>query len=86
VNKYSNDFLGGLYRTMQRIRVSEERLVEPILKREALTPCHLYSGEEAVAAGVCACLKTKDYVFGNHRSHGYYLAKGSTNYTNEHEN
>ena len=56
--------------------MAEERLVEPILNREALTPCHLYSGEEAVAVGVCACLETEDYVLGNHRSHGHYLAKG----------
>lgn len=26
--------------------------------------------------GVCACLGEKDYVFGNHRSHGHFLAKG----------
>ena len=61
MNKYSEGFLGGLYRTMLTIRVTEERLVEPILNREALTPCHLYSGEEAVAAGVCACLETADF-------------------------
>ena len=74
--KYSGSFLGELYRTMLKIRVVEERLVAPILNREALTPCHLYSGEEAVAAGVCACLETADYIFGNHRSHGHFLAKG----------
>lgn len=78
VNRYSNDFLSGLLRTMLTIRVTEERLVEPILNREALTPCHLYSGEEAVAAGVCACLEIEDYVFGNHRSHGHFLAKGGS--------
>jgi pyruvate dehydrogenase E1 component alpha subunit len=39
-------------------------------------PVHLYSGEEAIATGVCAALSKSDYVFGNHRSHGHYLAKG----------
>jgi pyruvate dehydrogenase E1 component alpha subunit len=29
-----------------------------------------------VAAGVCAALSREDYVFGNHRSHGHFLAKG----------
>jgi pyruvate dehydrogenase E1 component alpha subunit len=50
--------------------------VEPILKGEARCPVHLYSGEEAIAAGVCAVLTKKDYVFSTHRSHGHYLAKG----------
>lgn len=68
--------LTGLYRTMLRIRLVEESLVEPILKGEIRCPVHLYSGEEAVAAGICANLNKTDYIFGNHRSHGHYLAKG----------
>lgn len=50
--------------------------MEPILSREVRCPVHLYSGEEAVAVGVCAVLTRDDYVFGTHRSHGHYLAKG----------
>lgn len=73
---YSKDFLEKLYRMMLRIRICEESLVEPILKGEIKTPCHLYSGQEAVATGVCTALKPEDYIFGNHRSHGHYLAKG----------
>jgi len=61
---------------MIRIRRCEESLVEPILRDEVKCPVHLYSGEEAIAVGVCACLERTDYVFGNHRSHGHYLAKG----------
>jgi len=75
---YSKEFLLGLYKTMQRIRISEESLVEPINKGEIKTPCHLYSGEEAVATGICAALEKEDYIFGNHRSHGHYLAKGGS--------
>ena len=73
---YSKDLLTDLYRTMLRIRLAEESLVEPILKGEIRCPVHLYSGEEAVATGICANLKKTDYIFGNHRSHGHYLAKG----------
>ena len=65
-----------LYRTMVRIRLCEESFVEPILSGEIRCPVHLYSGEEAIAAGVCAVLKKADYIFGTHRSHGHYLAKG----------
>lgn len=74
--KYEVDFLKRLYGKMVEIRLCEESFVEPILRRDVFCPCHLYTGQEAVAAGVCAALKDKDYVFGNHRSHGHYLAKG----------
>jgi len=76
--KYSKSFLKNLYRTMLRIRLCEESLVEPIIKGEMKGPVHLYTGEEAIATGVCAALSRKDYVFGTHRSHGHYLAKGGT--------
>ena len=70
------DAILGLFRTMVRIRLCEESFVEPILAGEILCPVHLYTGQEAVAAGVCAALRKEDYIFGNHRSHGHYLAKG----------
>ena len=74
--EYPQDLLENLYRTMVRIRICEESFVEPILSGEVRCPCHLYSGEEAIAVGVCAALSETDYVFGTHRSHGHYLAKG----------
>jgi len=73
---HSKEFLKKLYRTMVRIRYCEESLVEPILRGEVRCPVHLYSGEEAIAVGICAALKKKDYIFSTHRSHGHYLAKG----------
>jgi len=65
-----------MYRTMLRIRLFEERLSDMLETDEVKCPCHLYIGQEAVAAGVCAALKKDDYVWGTHRSHGHYLAKG----------
>lgn len=76
--KYSKELIKRLYQTMVRIRLCEESLVEPIRNGEVRCPVHLYSGEEAIAAGVCAALEEKDYVFSTHRSHGHYLAKGGT--------
>ena len=76
MKKYSKEFLRQLYTTMLRIRVCEESLVEPILNGEVRCPVHLCSGEEAVAVGVCAALEETDCVFGNHRSHGHFIAKG----------
>src|SRR5438128_12097074 len=65
-----------MYVSMVRIRVCEERLADLLLAKEIGCPTHLYTGQEAVAAGVCAALQREDYVFGGHRSHGHYLAKG----------
>jgi TPP-dependent pyruvate/acetoin dehydrogenase alpha subunit len=76
MKSYPKEFLIDLYKTMVRIRLCEESLVKPILNGEVRCPVHLYSGEEAIATGVCAALFEEDYIFGTHRSHGHYLAKG----------
>lgn len=68
--------LGQAYFTMLRIRRFEERVAELIECGEVKTPCHLYIGQEAIATGVCAALRVDDRIFGTHRSHGHYLAKG----------
>lgn len=70
------NFLLNLYHTMLLIRTCEESFVSRILSGEIRCPVHLYSGQEAIAAGVCAALQEKDMIFGTHRSHGHYLAKG----------
>lgn len=76
LNEPSLNLLWEIYRTMLRIRIFEERLAELIESGEVKTPCHLYIGQEAIAAGVCASLQKTDYVWGGHRSHGHYIAKG----------
>ena len=66
----------SLLRTMLRIRRVQERIESEYLKDEMKTPVHLYIGQEAIAAGVCATLRQDDAMNSNHRSHGHYLAKG----------
>lgn len=61
---------------MQRIRLAEERIGELVASREVRTPCHLSIGQEAIPVGVCAALNEDDNLWGGHRSHGHYLAKG----------
>jgi pyruvate dehydrogenase E1 component alpha subunit len=73
---YSNEQVVDFYAKMLRIRLCEEGFVEPILNREIRCPVHLCTGQEAVAVGICSALENDDYIFGNHRSHGHYLAKG----------
>lgn len=65
-----------LYRVMLVIRYAEESIAESVVDGTVKCPCHLYSGQEAIAAGVCSALTHDDFVFGNHRSHGHYLAMG----------
>ncbi|MDD5773379.1 MAG: thiamine pyrophosphate-dependent dehydrogenase E1 component subunit alpha [bacterium] len=74
--KISKIELKKIYKTMLRIRICEESLVPYILNSEIKCPVHLCSGQEAVAAGVCAAITSKDNIFGNHRSHGHFLAQG----------
>jgi TPP-dependent pyruvate/acetoin dehydrogenase alpha subunit len=70
------DLLLTLHRKMLEIRMFELKVQE--LYRVGQIPgfIHLYIGEEAVAVGVCANLKTKDLIFSTHRGHGHALAKG----------
>lgn len=65
-----------MYAAMVRIRRTEERLADMVDGKEIGTPCHLYIGQEAIAVGICAALTKDDFVWGGHRSHGHYLAKG----------
>lgn len=61
---------------MLTIRLAEEAVADLIESGEAVCPCHLGIGQEAIAVGVSSVLKRTDKVFGNHRSHSHYLALG----------
>lgn len=76
VNGINNDGLKWMLLTMIRIREFEEQIATLVRQGDIITPCHLYIGQEAVATGVCYALKKDDYLFGTHRSHGHYIAKG----------
>lgn len=67
-----------MYQQMAKIRAFEEQVNE--LYKGAKMPglAHLYSGEEAVAVGVCEALRRDDYITSTHRGHGHCLAKGAS--------
>ena len=67
-----------VYEQMVKIREFEEKANELYMK--ALMPglTHLYSGQEAVAVGVCEALRRDDYITSTHRGHGHCLAKGAS--------
>jgi 2-oxoisovalerate dehydrogenase E1 component len=66
----------ALYGQMVRIRRCEEQLAKAHQRGLIHGACHTYVGQEAIAVGVCACLRRDDVVFSTHRGHGHALAKG----------
>ncbi|MEI6667192.1 MAG: thiamine pyrophosphate-dependent dehydrogenase E1 component subunit alpha [Acidobacteriota bacterium] len=66
-----------MYSQMVQIRCFEDTVKD--LYKRALMPglAHLYSGEEAIAVGVCHALRRDDYITSTHRGHGHCLAKGA---------
>ena len=65
------------YETMVKIRKFDLEAKRAREAGEILGNVHVYVGEEAVAAGVCACLERKDYIESTHRGHGHTIAKGA---------
>ena len=67
-----------MYSQMFRIRTFEEHVNELYTTAKMPGLAHLYSGQEAVAVGVCEALRQDDYITSTHRGHGHCLAKGAT--------
>jgi TPP-dependent pyruvate/acetoin dehydrogenase alpha subunit len=65
-----------LYRTMRLIRRFEDTVQSLFQRGEVHGTTHLYSGQEAVAVGVCSVLGPGDRVAGTYRGHGHALALG----------
>jgi len=72
--------LQQLLRMMLLIRCVEEQIAQWIEQGRARCPCHLGIGQEAIATGIARSLRRDDRLFGNHRSHGHYLAAGGDPY------
>jgi acetoin:2,6-dichlorophenolindophenol oxidoreductase subunit alpha len=65
-----------LYRVMVRIRTFENAVRKLIKEGKIPARFGLYTGQEAVAAGVSAHLKEKDQIGSTHRAIGHLIAKG----------
>lgn len=70
------DRLLRLYRTMVRIRAFENAARELIRKGSIPARFGFYTGQEAVAAGLCAHLGPGDQIGSTHRPLGHLIAKG----------
>ncbi len=65
-----------VYRTMRTIRVFEDRVHVENTTGDVPGFIHLYSGQEAVATGICCGLTDEDVIGSTHRGHGQCIAKG----------
>ncbi|MFL5708485.1 MAG: thiamine pyrophosphate-dependent dehydrogenase E1 component subunit alpha, partial [Chloroflexota bacterium] len=65
-----------MYRTMVECRYFEVRAQELFFEGLVRGTTHLGVGQEAVAAGVAAAMRTDDYTFCTYRGHNHTLARG----------
>ena len=70
------DFMEDVYLRMRKIREFETRAQDFFADGRIHGAVHLYTGEEAVAAGICKSLTDEDYITSTHRGHGHIIAKG----------
>ena len=67
-----------MYRTLIRIRAFEDRVTHEFRAGNIGGHICLYTGEEAIATGACASLRTDDYVKkGMSMTGGYYLVQSA---------
>lgn len=64
------------YTLMQRIRRFEEKAGQLYGQQKIRGFCHLYIGQEAVAAGTISAIKHTDPIITAYRDHGLAIAKG----------
>ncbi len=66
-----------MYRQMVRIRAFEDQANQLYLSAKMPGLTHMYSGQEAVAVGICEALTDDDKITSTHRGHGHCVAKGA---------
>ncbi|MBO9435088.1 thiamine pyrophosphate-dependent dehydrogenase E1 component subunit alpha [Ruegeria sp. R13_0] len=72
----TEDYL-RMYAQMVRIRTFEDNANQLYLSAKMPGLTHMYSGEEAVAVGICEALRVTDKITSTHRGHGHCVAKGA---------
>ena len=66
-----------MYQQMVRIRAFEDNANQLYLSAKMPGLTHMYSGQEAVAVGICEALERTDKTTSTHRGHGHCIAKGA---------
>jgi pyruvate dehydrogenase E1 component alpha subunit len=75
-SKYSKQQYLDWYEVMYRIRRFEEATLKAYSKQKIRGFCHVYIGQEAIAAGMVSALTMDDKVVTAYRQHGIALARG----------
>ncbi len=75
--KHNSENFVQMYRQMVRIRTFEDNANQLYLSAKMPGLTHMYSGQEAVAVGICEALKVTDKITSTHRGHGHCVAKGA---------
>src|SRR6056297_3624363 len=65
------------YKQMVKIRAFEDNANQLYLSGKMPGLTHMYSGEEAVAVGICEAMTDDDRITSTHRGHGHCVAKGA---------
>ncbi len=72
------NILLNLFYEMKRLRLCEEEIEKEYHPADEMRcPVHLCVGQESAPAALSQVIKKKDYLFSHHRTHGYFLSKGS---------
>lgn len=73
---YSKETYRLWYETMLRIRRFEERTLLAYNQQQVRGFCHVYIGQEAIAAGMVSALRPEDAVVTAYRQHGTAISRG----------
>lgn len=76
LSTFPRELLFKMYMEMVKIRKFEDTIYDAYSRGIMPGLAHLYTGQEAVAVGVCLNLRETDNITSTHRGHGHLLAKG----------
>ena len=74
--KFSKDQYLKWYESMLLMRRFEERAQQAYIQQKIRGFCHLYIGQEAVAAGAVSAIRSDDNMITAYRDHAHPIAKG----------
>ena len=77
-SKFDKETYLTWYDTMLRIRRFEERTLKMYSKQKIRGFCHVYIGQEAIAAGIVTAIRKEDAVVTAYRQHGIGISRGLT--------
>ncbi len=75
-NTYTKEMYLAWFEVMYRVRRFEEQALYAYSQQKIRGFCHVYIGQEAIAAGLATALRPEDNVVTAYRQHGVALARG----------